>query len=114
MLWRKKLVIGTETLREKISIIKEKRQKRNHVYALVLISCFFGSFIVLLVLNFLGALGEFPKNAVISFFAWILFVILSHRIILKIKTFFEKRDQKTLNLIKQLDLIERVWREYFL
>ena len=111
MFWRKELIFSDKTFEEKIEIIVKKRERRDYFSALTVAFSFFSSFILLLVLIFLGVFGQFPKNAVMSILIWVAWNVLVHRLVNLIRKILFRKDKKAISLMEINERVKEILRQ---
>ena len=112
-MWRKKLLCAEKPLEEKLAFIKAKSEKRDHIFALVLIFSFCGSLIASLLLVLFKVFGQFPRSAILGIVLWLIWIYLVYFLIRKIRRFLFKKDRELLQMIKLVEEGKRLWQEYF-
>ena len=112
-MWRKKLLCAEKPLEEKLAIIRAKSEKRDYIFAVVLIFASCGSLIILLLLILFKVFGQFPKSATLGIVLWLIWFYLVRLLIRKIRLFLFKKDKELLRLIELTEEARKIWQEYF-
>jgi len=112
-MWWKKLSYAEKPFEEKLAIIKAKSEKRDHLFALILIFSFCGSLIASLLLVLFKVFGRFPKSAILGIVLWLIWIYSVYFLIRKVRRFLFKKDRELLQLIKMAEEGRKLWKEFF-